>query len=229
MPSTSRHRGRRRTALIGLTGLLLALSTFAAFASALTTVSAKLVVFRPTNLPGCREPGATTLIAAQDSYVDQNAPTSTNGSSVDLFVLSKTTFLGLGGDDNRRTYVSFTLPSLPEACVVTSASLRLFAETGETGRTIQVFRASGAWSESAVTWNNQPGGAGAAATVNSGTGWLTWSVTAHVQQMYTGSNNGFMVRDQTENDGTSGHSQNYRSSEDTLDRPELIVTIGNPP
>jgi hypothetical protein len=228
MRETRSRRGRSR-ALIGLTGLILALSTVTAFATALTTATAKLAIFRPTDLPGCRGPGSTTLIAAQDSYVDQNAPTSTNGSSIDLFVLSKTTLLGLGGDDNRRTYVSFTLPSLPEACVVTSASLRLFARTGATGRTIQAFRASGAWSESALTWNNQPGGTGGAATVASGTGWLTWSVTAHVQAMYAGSNRGFMVRDLTENDGVIGHSQNYRSSEDTLGRPELIVTIGNPP
>lgn len=229
MLSTRRHRGPSRSALIGLTGLILALSTFGAVATLLDTATAKLAVFRPTDLPGCREPGPTTLIASQDSYVDQNNPTSTSGSSIDLFVLSKTTLLGLGGDDNRRTYVSFALPSLPDACVVTSASLRLFAKTGATGRTIQAFRASGAWSESTLTWNNQPGGTGTAATVASGTGWRTWSVTAHVQAMYSGANNGFMLRDLAENDGIVGHSQTFRSSEDTVDRPELIVTIGNPP
>ena len=219
----------RRVAIVAITGLVVALSTVTAYAALLTTAASNLSVFKPTKLPGCRFPGAQTLIGAQDSYVDQDAPTATNGSDVNLYILSKTTFLGLGGDDNRRTYVQFTLPSLPEACDLTQATLRLHAKSAASGRTIQAFRANGAWAESSVTWNNQPGGTGTAATSASGTGWRTWTVTAHVQQMYTGPNNGFMLRDATENDGTSGHSQNYHSSEDTLNRPELIITIGNPP
>ena len=224
-----RDRKGWRVALVAISGLVVSLTSVTAFAALLTTTAANLSVFKPTNLPGCRLPGAQTLIAAQDSYADQDAPTTTNGSSINLFVMSKTTLLGLGGDDNRRSYVQFMLPSLPQACVVRAATLRLHAKSAANGRTIQAFRANGAWAEGTLTWNNQPGGTGAAATSASGTGWRTWTVTAHVQQMYAGTNNGFMLRDATENDGTSGHSQNYHSSEDTLNRPELIVTIGNPP
>jgi hypothetical protein len=224
-----RSKRSRRVALVTISGVVVALTTVTAYAALLTTTASNLSVFKPTKLPGCRFPGAQTLTAAQDSYVDQDAPTATNGSNINLFIMSKTTLLGLGGDDNRRTYVQFTLPSLPEACVVTQATLRLFAKSAASGRAIQAFRANAAWVEGTVTWNNQPGGTGTAATSASGTGWRTWTVTAHVQQMYTGPNNGFMMRDATENDGTSGHSQNYHSSEDTLNRPELIITIGNPP
>jgi hypothetical protein len=223
-----RHR-RWGIPLVVTASLVVTLTTVTAFAAFLPTTAADLSVFEPTQLPGCRSPGTQTLIAAEDSFVDQDAPTTTNGSNINLFVLSKTTLLGLGGDDNRRTYVTFSLPSLPDACVVTAATLRLNAKSAATGRTIQAFRANGAWDEGTLTWNNQPGGTGSAATSSSGTGWRSWTVTTHVQQMYSGTNNGFMLRDLTENDGITGHSQNYRSSEDTVDRPELVITVGNPP
>lgn len=207
---------------------VMVIMTATAFAALLSTTASDLSVFKPTKLPGCRTPGVQTLTAAEDSYVDQDDPSANTGSDVNLYVMSKTTLLGLGGDDNRRTYVRFEPSALPEACVVTAATLRLHAKSAAAGRTIQAFSASRQWKEGNLSWNNQPGPTGTAATSASGTGWQSWAVTDHVRQMYAGSNDGFVLQDATENDGTSGHSQNYHSSNDTLNRPELIVTIGNP-
>ena len=228
MPTTRGPRGARRFTIVALVAMLIAMTTVTAFAALLTTTAATLSVFKPTKLPGCRFPGDTTVIAAEDSYVDQDSATSPFGSSINLFVLSRSAFL-IGNDRNRRTYVKFTLPTLPEACVVRAASLRLFAKSAAANRTIQAFRANGTWAEATVTWNSQPGGTGTAATSTSGTGWRTWAVLNHVQQMYAGPNNGFMLQDGEESDGSSGHSQNYHSSEDTLNQPELVITIGNAP
>ncbi len=224
-------RGAVRVTAVVIVGLLVAIATVTAFAALLTTTSADLAVFKPTKLPGCRFPGDTTVIAAEDSYVDQDAPTSSFGSNINLYVMSRAkSTLDLFGDPrNRRTYVRYTLPALPEACVVRAANLRLYAKTAAAGRTIQAFRANGTWAEGTINWNNQPGGTGTAVTSASGTGWRTWAVLDHVQQMYIGPNNGFMLRDLTEGDGTSGETQNYHSSNDTLNRPELLITIGNPP
>ena len=231
MSSRRNQKTPFRIAVVAIVGLLMTLMTVTAFAALLTTTAGNLSVFKPTKLPGCRFPGDTTVIAAEDSYVDQDAPTDEFGSNANLYVMSRAkSTLDLFGDPrNRRTYVKYTLPTLPEACVVRAATLRLFAKSAASGRTIQAFRATGTWAEATVNWGNQPGGTGTAVTSASGTGWRTWSVLDHVQQMYTGPNNGFMLRDLTEGDGSSGHAQNYSSSEDTLNHPELVITIGNPP
>jgi hypothetical protein len=53
---------------------------------------------------------------------------------------------------------------------------------------------------------------------------MQWDVTTQVQGMYSGSNNGFSVRDQTE-DGP-GVEQQFESREAGVDLPELVVTFG---
>jgi hypothetical protein len=64
------------------------------------------------------------------------------------------------------------------------------------------------------------------ATETSGTGWRQWTVTAQVQSMYAGSNDGFMVRDQTENSGGAGQLQTFRSRESATNPPQLVLTFG---
>lgn len=220
-----------RIAVVALVGLLMTLTTMTAFAALLTTTAGNLSVFKPTKLPGCRFPGDTTLIATEDSHVRQDAPTDEFGSAEDLFVTSEETGILLKTSRNRRTYVKFTLPTLPEACVIRAAALRLYAESAASGRTIQAFRAAGTWTEADLNWSNRPDPAGTAAISASGLGWRTWSVLAHVLAMSTpGSNHGFMLRDSTEDQ--SGQEQRYSSREDNdaqPNPPELVITIGNPP
>lgn len=225
-----RANGPFQIAVVVIVCLLITMTTVTAFAALLTTEAGNLSVFKPAKLPGCRFPGDHTLIAAADSYVDQDSATSSFGSSPNLFVQSRAPLL-LGNARNRRTYLKFDLPSLGEDCVVRVATLRLTAKSGATtGRTIQAFRAGGVWAEGTVTWNNQPGPTGTAATSASGSGLRTWTVLDHVQQMYAGLNNGFMLRDATEGEGTlSANTQEYHSSNDTVNKPELFITIGNPP
>ena len=76
-----------------------------------------------------------------------------------------------------------------------------------------------------MTWSNQPATAGAAATVASGTGYREWSAAAQVQAMYTGGNNGFLIRDAAE--GGSGLEQGFHSREKGTDNPpRLVITFG---
>lgn len=64
-----------------------------------------------------------------------------------------------------------------------------------------------------------------AATTPSGTGWREWSVTAQVQAMYSGANNGFLIRDATE--GGAGFEQQLHSREKAPDNPpQLVITFG---
>ena len=91
-----------------------------------------------------------TLGANADSWIDQSSPDANKGTDSELKVMSK------GPANNIRALVRFTHPALANGCVVTDAKLRLHAGSAAGGRTIEALRVTGGWSESAVTWNNQP-------------------------------------------------------------------------
>ncbi len=167
---------------------------------------------------GCVDPGLHTYQASGDSWIQQDDATSNNGSSNQLQVkanLSK----------NRRALVTFDLPQLPTGCSLTQATLLLFLQRAQGPRTINAYQVSSAWTENAVTWNNQPsvtGSAATAATVANNT-WMQWTVTSLVQAMMAGTNYGFMLEDSAED--TGNNTQTYQSREGT-NVPELDLTFG---
>jgi hypothetical protein len=131
-----------------------------------------------------------TVGAAADSWLLESSPSTNYATDSVLKVDTKA-----GG--NARTIVRFNLPAIPSGCGVTSATLRLYASSYKTGRTLQALQAAAAWTEGGAIWSNQPASTGQAATAASGSGYREWAVTAQVQNMYVGSNHGFLVRDAT--------------------------------
>ena len=216
------RRGRlRRLHVAGrATGLSVGAHTFevratdAAGNTDLTPASQSWTVEAPPP-PDCGS--ATTVGANADSWIDQGSPANNNGSDSTLKVMSKN-----GGA--LRVLVRFTLPTVPQGCVVDTARLRLYAGSAKENRTIQVLRLDGAWTESGVNWGNQPATAGPAATVASGAGagWREWNVAAQAEAMRTGSNHGFLIRDANEGEDAE---QQYNSREKSSDRPELVLTF----
>jgi Ca2+-binding RTX toxin-like protein len=170
-------------------------------------------------VPPCSSPGPLTVIADRDSWVYEATPTTNSGTDAALYVQS------FSGGRNVRSLVHFALPAIPSGCAVTGASLRLSSTFAASGRTLQAFRAASAWTELGVTWANQPATTGTAATTTSGTGWRTWTVTSHVVTMYTGANDGFILRDSVES-SASQLLQAFASREAGSNKPELVITFG---
>jgi signal peptidase I len=170
----------------------------------------------------CTAPGTQTVYASADAWVEQRRPNRNYGSDQWLYV--RASWSGLGWA--RRALVQTNLPSPPTGCQLTSATLRLYATSATTGRTIAVYRNSGSWTEYGVTWNNMPGYTGAAATTAAGSGWITWTVTDHVNAMYSGSNNGFLVMDLNEGDWGSWLQQQRYSARESDNSPQLVLTWG---
>lgn len=167
----------------------------------------------------CTAPGNQTVYSNIDSLVAEAAPTMNFGTDAAAYGVRSFS----SGD--ARSFVRFNLPAIPAGCTVTGATLRLYTSAGVTGRTLQALRVSANWTETGVTWNNQPGTTGAAATASSvASGWVPWTVTTMVQAMYSGTNNGFRVRDSVENSATA-RDQTMHPRENTND-PRLIVTFG---
>jgi len=82
-----------------------------------------------------------------------------------------------------------------------------------------------AWTESTIRWSNQPATVGTAITTASGSGYREWNVLPHVTDMYATFNQGWLIRDATEN-GT-GLDQVFHSREKGSDNPpRLVITFG---
>jgi hypothetical protein len=166
-----------------------------------------------------------TYTASADAWIDQNSASNNKGDDSTLKLQGKSS------NNNMRALVRFNLPtSLPDGCVVQSATLRLYAESVKTGRTLHAFQVNGAWTEMGVTWANQPPTTGTPAATSSNApsgsagskGYRQWVVTSQVQAMLAGTNHGFLIRDSVENQGS--HEQQFQSREKNEQRPQLVVT-----
>jgi hypothetical protein len=183
-----------------------------------TPLPTATATFTPTPLPvSCG--GPYTLIANADAWVDQNSANNNNGSDSILKIQSKRP------RDNFRALVGFAPPALPSGCAVQSATLRLYASSWRTGRTLQAWQISASWSENSVTWNNQPATTGSAATTSSGSAWRQWDVTTLVRDMYTANAHyGFLIRDAVEGANNSAEQQ-LHSREKGENPPELVLVF----
>ena len=165
--------------------------------------------------PPC--PAPVTLVADADAWLDENSSTTNKGDDSILKVQSK------APRDNFRAVLHFPIPSLPSGCVVESATLSVYAASASPDRTLEVRRLAAGWSESTVTWSNQPQTVGAAVTAGSGTGYRDWAVTSLVQAGYiSGANHGFLLRDEEE--GGAGFEQQFHGREKGEAPPILVIT-----
>jgi large repetitive protein len=162
--------------------------------------------------------GPITLGSGRDSWVLQGSSSNYGTDSI-LKVAGKT-------GNNSRALVRFELPTLPVGCQIATATLRMYAGSHATGRTLQALRVNANWTESGVTWSNQPATTGTAVTTASGSGWRQWTVTDMVNAQYAGTNHGFLIRDSVESGG--GAEQSLHSREKAPDNPpQLVLTLGS--
>lgn len=191
-------------------------TTFSAFSG--STSSAGNTFAAAASFGGCSSAGTVTASANIDSWIDQASAGSNFGSDQILKLKRET------GSKANRALVRFNLPAVPSGCTVTGATLRLYAASASTGRTMQALRITQSWAENTVRWTGQPGTATPAATTSSVSGWNQWTVTSQVQAMYSGSNFGFQIRFDVETNPVAEmqfHARNKGSQ-----HPELRITFG---
>jgi len=146
----------------------------------------------------CASPGTQDVVVLNDAWTDMGDANTAHGTTTALKVAS-----GVGQD--KHSFLRFTLPSAPAHCDLTAAQLRLRASAPTAGRTIDVYRVDPTqnpqWTAGALLWSNQPVRVGAAAGSASlaAAGIQTWDVTAQTLLLYSGTNNGFVLMDRTQN------------------------------
>lgn len=163
-----------------------------------------------------------TLTANADSYVDALSGNSNFGTDTSVSVKN---------NKAKRTFVLFDVAScVPAGAQVLTASLSLFLWSAPSSRTYDVYRVTAAWTETGITWNNQPSAA-ATATASVATGatdgvTLSWDVQADVAAFASGTaNDGWRIRDRTETGG--GTEGQFRSREwgTAAERPTLSISF----
>jgi hypothetical protein len=179
----------------------------------------------PANYPWTVQPGGTpvdcgpaqTLSADADAWIDSGSTSTNKGTDSVLKVMSKS-------GNNLRALVHFDLPTMPAGCQLDTAELRLYAGSSSSSqRTLEALRLDGPWTEGAVTWANAPLTSGLAVTTISGNGYREWDVVTLVQAMYsTGQENGFLIKDATENQDAE---QQLFAREKGENPPQLVITF----
>jgi hypothetical protein len=176
----------------------------------------------------CTAAGTVAAPLAADAWIEQNDASSNHGIHQYLYVEP-----GVG--QVRRSLLKFTMPPAPAGCEVSSATLRLYNDDPRSARVVHVHQISPAagWSQSTVTWLDQPAitGSAASSTAGAAVGWQEWTVTGIVGAIYGSSaNNGVMLRDAAENETDDGNR--YASQDlggvgtNAGTAPQLSVTWG---
>lgn len=225
-------RMRRLTALVLVIG---ACGAAVAGATAVTIVSGFLV----TSSKSFTHATCTLTPAASDTYVDENNPTTANGSTTTLLTSPR------NGRRNR-IYIAFDLascsPAIPATAQVDFATLTLTTTAAPPStRTLTVRRVSASWTPAATTWNVQPSFAGTATTtlaVGTTIGAKSFDVADDVNDYLQSGrvpmpppyttvvpNFGWVIADEG---GTGNATIAFASSENatTASRPQLVIAYG---
>ena len=162
---------------------------------------------------------ATVVVPVEaDAWIDLNSPLATKGSDAVLDVSGES-----------RALVRFPLPAeVPAGCVLESARLRVYADSGTEGARVEAVRLASGWTESTVNWTDQPAPIGSAVAAWSTDGYMAWNVTSQVREMIGGVNHGWLLRDAAEGTETAG-GHGFYSREKGESPPELVLRFAAPP
>ncbi len=143
-----------------------------------------------------------TIYPSQDTYANQASPASFFNTSTDLIVA------GTKNKDGKRSYLQFSLASIPGSSTITAASFRIesSAKAPNKNVTYSLYKVTSAWTAAALNWNVQPiasvtaSGSFAVAKKAASKTQFTTSLLGLVQDWYAtpAGNNGLVIKDLAE-------------------------------
>ncbi|MEX0625373.1 MAG: DNRLRE domain-containing protein [Chloroflexota bacterium] len=213
-------------AVVGMLAVALCVLTASVAAAAALSIS-------PAFLMGASKtygaPTTCTLTAVADASVNAAQATTNFGTNTQLNVSPDSLAI-------RRTFVRFDLtgcsPTIPPDAIVQTATVRLTTASAVlAARTINLRSVSAAWTEAAVTWNNQPAVAAsntssADVTLGQAAGTvLSWTATSDIQSFVAGAATDFGFRLSDSAEGTAlGVPLVLNAREGASGLPQVVVT-----
>lgn len=135
-------------------------------------------------------------VVMQDAFVKSDMPTTNYGDAFAITLHADVT--GSTSPIIRRSYLKWSLSSIPNNAIILSATLELYATTAG-GQNTSLERVENSWMETGITWNNAPDGITTDMITTTATmsgSWETFNVTSFVQNWvnYPNNNHGVRVR-----------------------------------
>jgi hypothetical protein len=168
--------------------------------------------------------------AAEDTYAYEGQPTEDKSDVSWVYV-------GVDGTSTCRSYLQFSLASLPADIVIVGAKVGLMYVINSMPAAIVVgaYPVLGAWDESTLNWNNQPVSAttpeytySVPTTISNN--FIYWYITNMVEGWYDGSlpNFGLALKSVTESNGEGWAGFSSSSWVTATSRPKLVITYYDP-
>lgn len=172
------------------------------------------------------------ITANKDSYVMQQDPNYNCGTETSFEVQSYY-WVEYDLHLNYRAFIGFDLSSIPPGSTINSATLKIYRNgTGNgvyaQGRTYWFERVTGSWTETGVTWNNQPGvtttnRVSKVSPLNNNDEWWNLTVTGMVQDAFSGGAVSFRLKDNSEDFTTDFAWHEFDARENASNKPTLTV------
>jgi hypothetical protein len=163
--------------------------------------------------------GELTLAPTADTYVRDGSAAAQNFGTAGVLAVKANPQVGL----NRHIFLKFDLSGVTSA---SSATLRLFGNfTAASGTSPVTVHAedTDSWTETGLTWDNQPAAGSAVVTVPIGLNakYWEWDLTAFVQSQIAAGQQNMSL--ELQNDSTTSDPANFNSREAASNKPQLIV------
>lgn len=177
-----------------------------------TNVSQSLTVEEVTNV-------SITLTPAADTYVYGTSTTTNYGTVTDL--VSKK---GSNSTGDRIIYTQFDI-SRQNIYSISSAKVRLYANSVPGASTVTVSQATDNWTETGITYANCPGkGTDITSVSISGAGaYYEWDITSYIQSQFAANDN--FISLVFNNSTADGIIVKFNSKEATSNTPQLYITL----
>ncbi|MBN1261058.1 MAG: DNRLRE domain-containing protein [Anaerolineae bacterium] len=173
-------------------------------------------------------PPPANLEATTDATVLQGVANTNFGNTTDMWV----GYDHCDGGLVSRSLVKFDVSAIPAGAQISGATFSVYlinsCDIGERTHTLRSYRVTGSWSESTVTWNNQPSvgeSYGSVAVPSLSWGWYSLNVTNLVKGWVNGAytNYGLALRS-NESSGNDSARLGFATSEYAGREPNIVIT-----